>query len=99
VRETFLTAYKAGLEGKGLIVNMLPPQANKGDCEWTSTYSANWSWDLTMYMRLAKISIYHDDWLHGEALYDSTSGSGSFGKFINAEEKIEEMVGQLFPSL
>ncbi len=30
--------------------------------------------------------------------YDSTSGSGSFGKFISAEEKIEEMVGQLFPS-
>jgi len=99
VRKNFINIYRELLQGKGLEVSMLPPQAKKGDCEWTSTYSANWNWDLAMYMRYAKISIYHDDWLHGEALYDSTSGSGNFGKFIDAEKKIGEMVDQLFPSL
>lgn len=99
VREGFLATYSAALQDKGLKVNMLSPHASTGDCEWTSTYTANWSWDLALYMRYAKISIFRDDWLYGEALYDSTTGSGNFGKFIDAEPKIREMVDQLFPNL
>lgn len=99
VRDGFISTYKAALWDKGVNVKMLPPHAKKSDCKLTSTYTANWRWDLALYMSYAKISVYRDDWLQGEALYDATASGGNFGKFIDAEDKIREMVNNLFPDL
>lgn len=96
VRAGFISAYQAALRDKGVNIKMLPPHAKKSDCNLTSTYTANWRWDLAMYMSYAKISVYRDDWLHGEALYDA-SATASLDKFIDADYKIREMVNDLFP--
>lgn len=96
VRESFLVAYRKAVETKGLPVKMLPAGASLDSCALVSTYSANWSWDLLMYMRYAQISIYREGRLSGQATYDAHTAV--FSKFINAQQKINELVGQLFVS-
>ena len=46
VRAGFIEAYKSALSAKGYDVRQLPPSASLTDCPITSTYNANWRWDL-----------------------------------------------------
>lgn len=64
-------------------------------CEWTSTYVARWTWDLSLYMSYAEIKVFHKGSLDGEAKYDSTRGGANMNKFIDSEPKIRELVNQL----
>jgi hypothetical protein len=96
VRESFLVAYSKAVAVKGLQVKRLPAGARLTSCEAVSTYTANWSWDLLMYMRYAQISIYREGRLSGQATYDAHTAV--FSKFINAEQKINELVDQLLVS-
>jgi len=98
VREGFLEAYQRALVAKGFETKVLDKLATPRDCPVTSTYTANWRWDLALYMAFADIRVYADGKKVGQAVYDSLSGSGNLGKFINAENKIKELVDQLFPA-
>ena len=97
VREGFLATYRATLDELGYSVRMLPPDSPFDSCTVTSTYLGRWSWDLALYMSYARIQVFVEGQLAGQALYDSTTGSGSTRKFIDAEPKIRELVTQLFP--
>jgi hypothetical protein len=98
VREGFLAAYQAALAGKGFRAKLVEPSAAPDACPLTSTYTANWRWDLALYMAFADITVYSNGKKVGRAVYDSLGGGGNLGKFINAEEKIKELVDLLFPA-
>ncbi|HXF45476.1 MAG TPA: Sbal_3080 family lipoprotein [Burkholderiaceae bacterium] len=93
----FVEVYQRELTAKGFDVKLLSPDSPLTACPLTSTYSANWRWDLALYMAYAELKVYSDGKLVGEAVYDSRGGGASFSKFIRAEEKIKELVGLLFP--
>jgi len=97
VRNGFLESYRRALTNKGYLVRLLPASASLIECPVTSTYTANWRWDLATYMAYAEIKVYHQAKPVGEAKYDSTRGGGNMGKFIDADKKIAELVNQLFP--
>ncbi|MGE3538318.1 MAG: Sbal_3080 family lipoprotein [Candidatus Tectimicrobiota bacterium] len=97
VRSGFLEAYRSALSAKGYQTKVLDKSASVHDCPITSTYTANWRWDMLMYMAFAQITVYANGKKIGDALYDSLGGSGNMGKFISAETKIRELVDQLFP--
>lgn len=97
VREGFLLAYRARLETKGFSVKTVNADAPVTECRLTSTYTANWRWDLALYMAYAEILVYREGEVVGRAFYDSISGGGRLDKFIDATEKINELVDQLFP--
>ena len=97
VKTGFLQTYKRALSAKGYVARQLPSSASIVECNITSTYSANWLWDLALYMAYAEIKVYNRGKPTGEAKYDSRSGSGNMGKFIDAEKKVDELVNQLFP--
>lgn len=61
-----------------------------------STYTANWRWDLALYMAFADLRIFTNGKQAGQATYDSLSGGANMSKFIKADEKIGELVDQLF---
>ncbi len=87
------------LGAKGYQVRQLPASASLVQCPITSTstYTANWRWDLATYMALAEIKVYNQGKPVGEAKYDAMHGGGNMGKFIDADKKINELVNQLFP--
>ena len=97
VRAGFVQAYERSLVNKGYTVRQLPPAAATSDCPVTSTYTANWRWDLAMYMAYAEIKVFSNGRAIGEAKYDSLRGGANMNKFISAESKIDELVNQLFP--
>jgi hypothetical protein len=95
--EGFLVAYESALVRKGYRVRKLPVGASLVECPVVSTYTANWKWDLAMYMNYAEIKVYNEARPVGEAIYDSRNGSANMGKFIRADAKIAELVDQLYP--
>jgi len=97
VREGFLEAYRQALEGKGFAVRVLEPDAGVTACPLLTTYTANWRWDLATYMAYAQMIVFRDGSEIGKALYDSLGGGGRMDKFIKADEKVREVVDQLFP--
>lgn len=99
VRSTFADSYKQALRNKGYEVRQLDKDASLIECPITSTYVANWKWDLAMYMSFADITVYNNGKPAGRATYDSTRGGANMGKFIGADKKVTELVDQLFPTL
>jgi len=97
VRQGFTDVYTANLESKGFKVTLLRPGASPSRCPLSTTYIGTWHWDAALYMNFADIRVYENGRKVGQALYDSRSGSGRPDKFINAENKINELVDQLFP--
>lgn len=95
VREGFLREYTSALSSKGIPYIVVSEASVPESCEWTSTYIARWTWDLSLYMSYAEIKVFHKGSLDGEAKYDSTNGGANMSKFIDAEPKIRELVEQL----
>lgn len=98
VRQGFTDVYTANLESKGFTVHMLRAGASPSRCPLSTTYIGTWNWDAALYMEFADIRVYENGRKVGQALYDSRSGSGRLDKFIDAENKINELVDQLFPN-
>ncbi|WP_220250445.1 Sbal_3080 family lipoprotein [Billgrantia montanilacus] len=95
VREGFLVEFSSALDHKNIAYEIVDESAVAASCEWVARYTANWSWDLALYMSYAEIKIYRNGSLDGEAIYDSRRGGGNMNKFIDAESKIRELVDQL----
>jgi hypothetical protein len=96
VRAGFVESYKRSLAAKGYAVRQLPASAAITQCPVTSTYTANWRWDMALYMAYADIRVYSDGKPAGNAVYDSQRGGANMNKFIDADRKIDELVNQLF---
>jgi len=97
VKNGFLEAYRKALIQKGYEVRVLPVSASLIECPITSTYTANWRWDLAMYMAYAEIKVYTQAKPSGQVVYDALKGGANMNKFISADKKIAELVNQLFP--
>ena len=76
---------------------MLDPDAGIRACPLLTTYTANWRWDLALYMAYAELTVFRDGNEIGKATYDALMGGGRMDKFIKADEKVRELVSQLFP--
>ena len=97
VRAGFLDTVQQVLTENGYRYRMLAHGASPSYCPVALTYTAQWSWDLSLYMSYARLQAFQDGYPAGNALYDSTKGGGNMKKFIDAEPKITELVEQLFP--
>jgi len=95
VREGFLKEFKSTLSSKGIAHRVVSEASVPAACEWTSTYVARWTWDISLYMSYAEIKVFHNGSLDGEAIYDSTRGGANMSKFIDAEPKIRELINEL----
>ncbi|SEF60632.1 Sbal_3080 family lipoprotein [Marinobacterium lutimaris] len=94
VRQGFIKALRGALNDKG-IKHKVIRESESDSCQWLARYSAHWAWDLALYMRQAEITIYNGNSVVGKAEYDATWGGANLGKFIDAEEKIRELVEEL----
>ncbi|MXR70978.1 hypothetical protein GNT65_20175 [Shewanella sp. JBTF-M18] len=95
VRHGFLDEVEKVLTEKQIKYRVLDQLDASHQCEWTATYTANWAWDLALYMVYAEIKIFHQGRLDGEAIYDARMGGANMNKFIDAEPKIRELIEEL----
>lgn len=98
VRHGFLEAMQKTLADRGY----KPMVFNKDDkdldaCKYNIIYTANWRWDLAMYMSYAKIDVIHNNRVIAAALYDANHGGGNPKKWIKGDNKVNELVSQMFP--
>lgn len=96
VRQEFGNAYKRALSEKGFYVQVVSSGTRYSSCPLLTTYYARWSWDVALYLSFAELKVYRDGTLIGDATYDSRRGAGRLDKFIDAENKLRELVNQLF---
>lgn len=68
------------------------------DCSHHLEYTANWYWDMAMYLTYAEMRVYDLRGLAGKAVYDARRGSGRLDKFGRTAEKIRPLVDELFGS-
>ena len=85
------------LRDKGYIVRVVS-DFNDPSCTNKLTYVANWNWDVAVYMNNLEIEVFEGAVRTGEANYNSEKGGANMGKFINAEDKIRELLAELFPA-
>lgn len=58
------------------------------DAEFLMTYSANWSWDMAMYLTYFQANLFHAEDLIGSTTYDAKMGGWRFDKFGKTADKI-----------
>lgn len=96
VRNTFLDALSAAVRKQGVEAKIGPRSSPPENYPYAMTYTANWAWDMALYLVYTEINIYHQGEKIGGAVYDAKGGGANMGKFINAEEKVNELVDELF---
>lgn len=97
VRANFLEVYVRELEKKGYRTRVLPAKSTLFDCPQISRYTANWRWDVLLYLAFADIAVYEDGKRVGHVVYDALQGDANLGKFVHGESKIVELVDALYP--
>jgi hypothetical protein len=87
----FLGVYRKTLEGRGVQVEVLPSFAGVSACPVTSRYTANYRWDLVMYLSYAEITVYREGQPAGRAMF-----SAGTDRFFATDTKIKELIDELF---
>lgn len=83
------------IETMGIKTHTYETQRPKS-CTFFLEYTANWAWDLAMYLVYADIRVYDSNQLIGKAEYNARSGGGRLDKFGTTAEKIRPLLSQLF---
>ncbi|MEO1494369.1 MAG: Sbal_3080 family lipoprotein [Pseudomonadota bacterium] len=64
-------------------------------CPVRMSYTANWKWDLALFLSYAEFALTRDGQPVGRATYTATQWSSD--KFGPTAEKIQPLIAQLFP--
>lgn len=73
--------------------------ARPPECSHYLEYTANWQWDMAMYLTYAEFRVYDAKGLAGSAFYDARRGGGRLDKFGHTADKIRPLIDQLFGSI
>lgn len=66
------------------------------EARYHMTYEATWRWSMAVYLFYFKASLYDNNQLIGEAVYDATHGGQRFDKHGPTSEKISPLIKQMF---
>ena len=86
---------RSQVEARGIKTSSFDGNKPAG-CRHHMEYTANWRWDMAMYLAFADLRVYEDGLLVGQATYDALGGGANFGKFGKTSEKLQPLVEQLF---
>ena len=84
------------LQEKGIKATLYYTNDVPTACSHRLEYTAEWKWDMAMFLYTAKLNVCSGNELIGEALYDARKGTGSMKKFGSTAEKISPLLDQLF---
>lgn len=91
----FLKELRSQVEQKGIKTSIYDGE-RPASCRHHLDYTANWRWDLAMYMVFAEINVYENGAPIGQATYDAHGGGLNLEKFGRTADKLKVMVDELF---
>ncbi|MFZ3324164.1 MAG: Sbal_3080 family lipoprotein [Usitatibacter sp.] len=92
---SFLPELTSQIEKKGIHTTVYDGE-RPASCKYSLDYTANWHWDLAMYLVFAEINVYDSGLLVGQATYDAHAGGGRPDKFGPTADKLRGLLDQLF---
>ncbi len=69
------------------------------DAKHYLTFTANWQWDMAMYLTYFKVNLYEDGVILGDVVYDARKGGGNMGKFGKTAEKVQPLLDELLKNV
>lgn len=90
----FLPEVVRQIEARGVETISYIDTAPEG-CPVRMSYTANWSWDLALFLSFADFSLTRDGGPAGRATYTATQWTSD--KFGPTAQKIQPLIAQLFP--
>ena len=66
------------------------------DATYRMSYTANWSWDMAMYLAFFHADVFEGDQIIGSAEYNAKGGGANMSKFGATENKIRPLILELF---
>jgi len=97
MKEGFLPELKSQIHSYGIKTSVYEGDIPAG-CQYTLEYTANWAWDLAMYLTYMKLELRESGNVIASAEYDARRGGGNMGKFGHTSEKmrplLKEMLGR-----
>jgi hypothetical protein len=97
MRREFGVQYQEALTAKGFAVQWLAADSPVATCPLSTTFTAEWSWDVMTYLMYVEFRVYQDGRPVGEAVYDARGTGPIPKKFTNHQVRIKELVDHLFP--
>lgn len=91
----FLPELRSQIAARGVAAEIAGAGAAP-DCSHRMVYTANWRWDLAVYLYRAEFTVLAGERQVGHGLYDATEVGGT-GKFGATAEKIAPLIARLFP--
>lgn len=91
----FLPELRSQIAGYGIETRTYTG-ATPADCPYHLQYTANWQWDLAMYLTYAELKVFDHTDLIGEAVYDARQGGANMNKFGTTAEKLRTLTEPLF---
>lgn len=73
--------------------------APPADAVYTLVYTANWHWDMAMYLTYFQATILENGKVLGRVEYDATRGGGRMDKFGKTAEKIRPLLMDLLTNV
>lgn len=63
------------------------------------TFTANWQWDMAMYLTYFKATLYEDARVLGEVEYNAKMGGANMSKFGKTADKIRPLLSELLENV
>lgn len=93
----FEPTLKRLIEEQGVKTKSYSGNTPPNDCSYTLTYTANWRWDLAIYLFYARIEVFNRGRSVGMVEYDARRGGANMNKFGRTEAKLRPLIQRLFP--
>lgn len=86
----FLPELRSQIESHDIKTRVFDDVMTK-DCLYQLEYTANWSWDIVMWLTYAELKVYENESRQtiGEAIYDARIGGGRPDKFGPTANKLK----------
>lgn len=91
----FVKELRSQIEKKGIRTTQFDGE-RPGSCRHHVEYTANWRWDMAMYLVFAQINVYENGLAVGQATYDARGGGMRPDKWGPTADKLGGLVDQLF---
>jgi hypothetical protein len=90
----FLKELREQIQAKGIRTTTYDGE-RPASCKHSLDYTANWRWDLAMYLVFAQVNVYENGLLVGQATYDAHSGGFRMDKWGPTADKLRVLLDQL----